>query len=314
MLRRAACSKNYSSFKVTRAIIALAAWLLCISSLTASDWVRGSLTLQKVGGQIDLKVLGEDTLTVGARQVPVQTSGLIECYAEYGSSAYFTASNHSSIYFQGRGSFALERFEQIMPEQAEWDAGNLEATQSRVILNFRAGDLIVDNRSMLESSQYLVETPLGRLTIKRALWQMRIVFDPRSQIFDFTINCTEGRVRFTDLQGQQYTLRTGQRLAGAGSRMTPSIEVGEKTESSFEQMQRYQELASRYMSEANDFKQYKDQLQEIEQAVLRVPAASTNRSVSTRRPIVIEHAKEPNAVTPFRAEVKAPSADEADIF
>jgi hypothetical protein len=184
-----------------------------------------------------------------------------------------------------------------------------------VILNFRGGDLIVDNRKMLDSSQFLVETPLGRLTIKRALWQMRIVFDPRSQIFDFTITCTEGSVRFTDLQGQQYRLYAGQRLAGAGSRMSPSIEVGEKTERSREQMQRYQDLARQHSAATNDFTQYLVYLQVIEQNARSIPVLPlASRSNSTRRPIVIEYAKEPELVTPFRAEVKPPSAYQADLF
>ena len=54
------------------------------------------------------------------------------------------------------------------------------------------------------------------------------LFEPPSQIFDFTITCAEGRVRFTDLQGQ-HTLQTGQRLGGGGSRRSPLIEVGEIT-------------------------------------------------------------------------------------
>ena len=56
----------------------------------------------------------------------------------------------------------------------------------------------------------LIETPIGRLA-KGSLWQMRILFEPRSQIFDYDCVC-RGRVRFTDLQGQQYTLHAGQRL------------------------------------------------------------------------------------------------------
>ena len=99
-----------------------------------------------------------------------------------------------------------------MPQLSDWNADTVEASQSWMLLNFREGDLIVDNRKMLESSQFLVETPIGRLATKQGLWQMRILFERRSQIYDFTIACTVGRVRFTDLQGNQYTLHAGQRL------------------------------------------------------------------------------------------------------
>jgi hypothetical protein len=268
-----------------------------------------------VNGQVDLKKLGEDVTRISREEVPITTLGLIECEASYGSSVFFTASNRSAIYFGGSGSFAVERFEQVMPELAKWNTDKVEPSQSRMILNFRGGDLIVDNRNMLESSQFLVETPLGRLTTKRALWQMQILFDPRSQTFDFTITCTEGRVRFTDLQGQQYTLHMGQRLAGVGSRTSPSIEVGEKTERSREQMQRYQELASQHSAASNDFTQYLACLQVIEQTARRtseLPVA--DRLNSGRRPIVIEYAREAKPVTPFRGEVKPPSAGQADLF
>ena len=270
---------------MTRSIIAFAVWLLCICSLPAGERVRGALTLHEVNGQVDIKRLGEDVTNLSPGKLPITSMGLIECEASYGSSVFMTASNRSAIYFEGSGSFAVERFEQIRPELAAWNADTLAAS------------------------------PLGRLTIKRALWQMRIVFDPRSQIFDFTITCTEGRVRFTDLQGQQYRLYAGQRLAGAGSRMSPSIEVGEKTERSQEQMQRYQDLARQHSAATNDFTQYLVYLQVIEQTARSIPVLPlASRSNSTRRPIVIEYAKEPELVTPFRAEVKPPSAYQADLF
>jgi len=314
-LQLAVYNKNYAFFKVTRLILAFATWLFCICSLTASELVRGGLILHEVNGQVGLKELGKDVTRLSTGDVPITTMGLIECEASDGSSAFFTASNRSAIYFEGSGSFAVERFEQVMPELAEWNADSVE--QSRIILNFRGGDLIVDTRKMrkLKSSQFLVETPLGRLTTKRALWQMRILFDPRSQIFDFTIICTEGRVRFTDLQGQQYTVHAGRRLAGAGSRMIPSIEVGESTERSQEQMQRYQDLSSQHSDAADDFTQYLAYLAVIERNVRsNSERAALGRLNTARRPIVIEYAKEPEPVTPFRGELKPPSTYQADLF
>lgn len=300
---------------MTRAIIACAAWLFCTPSLSAFERVRGGLILHEVVGQVYLKELGKDVSRISAGQMPIKTMGLIECEARPGSSAFFTASNRTAIYFEGGGSFAVERFEQVMPQPSDWNTDTVEASRSWMILNFREGDLIVDNRNMLESSQFLVETPIGRLAAKEGLWQMRILFELRSQIFDFTITCAEGRVRFTDLQGQQYTLLAGQRLAGAGTGVTPSIKVGENTKRFVEQMQRYQHLASQYSVVANNFTQYLDHLQVIKQAASRTSARSlTNRSNFIRRPIVIEYAKEPEPVTPFRGKVKPPSADQADLF
>ncbi len=314
-MQLAVYNKNYASLKVTRLILVFATWLFCIFSLTASELVRGGLILHEVNGQVGLKELGKDITLLNTADVPITTMGMIECEASDGSSAFFTASNRSAIYFEGSGSFAVERFEQVMPELAEWNVQSVE--QSRIILNFRAGDLIVDTRKMrkLESSQFLVETPLGRLACKRALWQMRILFDPRSQIFDFTIICTEGQIRFTDLQGQQYAVQKGRRLEGAGSRMKPSIEVGESTERSQEQMQRYLDLSSQHSDAADDFTRYLAYLEVIERNVgSNSERAVLGRLNTARRPIVIEFAKEPKPVTPFRAVLTPPSADQADLF
>lgn len=247
--------------------------------------------------------------------MPVSISGLVDCVAEHDASAFFSFSNRSYLYFEGDGSFAVERFEQIMPDPEAWENEAGEVSQSRMILNFRSGFLVVDGRNMMDFSQCLVETPLGRLTVRNALWQMEISFDPRSQIFDFTINCSDGRVRFTDLQGQQYTLRAGQRLAGAGVRQAPSIEVGEKTDRFQEQMERFQVLSDTHLSAANDWTLYVNHLEAVEQASRQASMAPVPPSAdSTRRPIVIEYASEPDPVTPFRAEAKPPSTTQVDLF
>jgi hypothetical protein len=284
--------------------------------LHAQYWVRGAAYLHAVEGQVLFSELGQTPVAVTQAQIPFASSALMNCAAAYGSSAFFSNSNRSQIYFEGEGSFSIERMEQVEPEA--WSSGHLESAQSRMILDFRAGSLIVDNRNMLDSSQCLVETPLGRLSVKRALWQMNIVYDVRSQIYDFTINCSSGRLRFTDLQGQQYTLRAGQRLAGAGSRTMPSIEVGEGTERSIERMERFQELEVRYESAVNNLDLYVNELQEINQVDRLGPDLSMYTAAAVRepthRPIVIEYADEPDEVTPFRGEMAAPSEWQTDLF
>lgn len=285
------------------------------TSLGAEAWVRGALTLHFVSGEVTVSELGEGALEMTPDAVPVSMPGLINCKASYGSSAFFSSSNRSYILFEGDGSYAIERFEQIVPDAEIWHSDEREASQSRTILNFRAGHMTIDSRNMLDSSQCLVETPLGRITVRGALWQMRIVYDPRSQIYDFVITCSDGRVRFTDLQGEQYTLRTGQRLSGAGSRTSPSIEVGEITEQASEQMQRFFGLVQSYASAANDLAAYELYFKMIEQEVAEgIKPVAVRDTALDRRPIVIEYAKDPTPVTPFRGELKPPSAYQADLF
>ncbi len=293
----------------------ISALLILATSLNAETWVRGALTLHSVSGEVALSKLGEKAVVLGAGMVPVSMSGLINCEAEYNSSALFSTSNRSYILFEGDGSFAVERFEQVLPEALIWESDTLEASQSRMIVNFRAGNFVMDSRQMLESSQCMIETPLGRIAVKRALWQMRIVFDPRSQIFDFTITCSDGRVRFTDLQGEQYTLRAGQRLSGAGARSEPSIEVGNYSERVREQMQLFRDLTGLHGAAAKNLQAYQAYFEVIDELTSQeatLPDARTDQS--TRRPIVIDYAKDPSPVTPFRGEVRPPSDYQADLF
>lgn len=290
--------------------------LFWVAPLYAVDWVRGSVALHEVSGEVVVSELGESATAMGASVAPVFMSGLVNCEAPHGALAFFSASNRSYVLFQGSGSFAVERFEQELPAASTWQPAGSEVGQSRVIVNFRSGQIAIDARNMSDSSQYLVETPLGRISVRRALWQMRIEFDARSQIFDFTITCSDGRVRFTDLQGQQYTLRTGQRLSGAGDKAAPSIKVGESTDRSREQMVRFRQLIETHAAAATDLEAYKAYFRPIklDSGVADRAARSTRQADSGRRPIVIEHAKDPAPVTPFRGEVRTPSVDQAEIF
>jgi hypothetical protein len=296
---------------VTYLILALSFVCLIPAPLAAQAWMRGSVYLHTVEGQVLFSELGQSPVALESSQLPVSSPAQVNCEAPYGSSVFLSTSNRSQIYFEGEGSFTIERLEQSELKPEAWQVDALEPAQSRMILNFRAGSLILDNRKMLESSQCLVETPLGRLSIKRALWQMDIAYDPRSQIYDFTIICSSGRLRFTDLQGQQYTLRAGQRLAGAGSRTMPSIEVGERTLRSLEQMERFQALEDLYTNAVNDVNLYLEHLKDVSPVAFEAHGAPLESQI---RPIVIDYANEPRAVTPFRGELASPSASQADLF
>ena len=80
-------------------------------------------------------------------------------------------------------------------------------------------------------------------------------------------------------------------------------------------MKRYQDLASQYSAASSDFTQYLAYLQVIQQTTRRISELPvTDRLNSIRRPIVIEFAREAKPVTPFRGEIRPPSADQADLF
>jgi hypothetical protein len=237
------------------------------------------------------------------------------CHIDDKSSAFFSTSNRMFVQFEGDGSFSLERFEQTEPDPETWQSNSGESGKSRMIYNLRDGALIVDSRSMAETSQCMVEIPLGRLSLKRALVGIEIEFDPRSEIFSFSVICSDGQIRFADNRGETYTLRTGQRLVGAGSRMTPSIEIGEVTEEWSERVQDFKEVIERYRESTDSLVLYQAHFQAIDRAgSLAQSAPLSQQAPAGSRPIAIERASQSAPVTPFRGEIPPPSSGQADIF
>ena len=288
--------------------------LLLASYCEAKVTVRGAIILHELSGDVSISHMGKEEVNFFANQMPVPMQGLIGCRASNGSYVFLSASNRSTILFEGDGSFTIDRFEQAIPDLVDWQSSQKEASQSRVILNFREGKITIDNRDMFDSSQYLVETPLGSIKASGALWQMRISFDPGSQRFDFRISCRDGLVRFTDFTGKTYSLRNGQRLSGAGSQSNPSIEVGAIAERTNEQIQLFLELARTYSSLISNLAAYEPHFQVIEQDQIggNKPIAKSDKTLPI--PIVIEYSNDPPVVTPFRGEVGVPSMDEMDLF
>ena len=289
--------------------------LILIAQIALADgWVRGSLLLLEVEGDLILSELGADRLSVGAEEAPKPFNGLLNCEAEPAARAVFSTSNRMFLGFSGEGSFSIERFEQILPTVDAWQGSDQETSQSRMIYNFRSGQLTVDSRRMDDASQCLIETPLGKITLSDAFLLAEIRFDQRSQLFNFAVSCIKGRVRFIDNDGVSYTLRNGQRIAGVGARTTPSIEVGELTTRVRDRVADFLEAVERNADYADDFAAYQGLLQPIRGLVNTATARKLEITPkSDRRPIVIERAK-PEAVTPFRGEIPPPSAYQADLF
>jgi hypothetical protein len=179
----------------------------------------------------------------------------------------------------------------------------------------RSGHLLVDDRGAGDSSKLALETPLGRLTAGRALWQMRISFDQRSRIFDFEIACSAGRVSFTDNRGESYALSTGQRLSGAGERMNPGIEIVEITENDAEVIEEFVTALDAIRSSAEKLELYLPAIQDLpgaQQEALNAIEIPTARSGA--RPIIIEYAPRAETVAPFRGEIPPPSEHRAGMF
>lgn len=298
-------------------IFALLTLTLSVRFVSAEAWVRGSAMVLEASGGVEVTVpaAGE---SYDAFEKPVYFPGIFSSRAQPNGSALMHTSNGMTLAFRGEGYFSVERFEGVFGINEAEAQDQLKETRSRMILNLRRGELLIDSRSLTADSKFVVETPFGRISSMKAVLLIRIEFDYRSEIYDFTISCEEGTVRLSDLQGQSYSIYAGQRIAGAGSYSAPAVEVGDQTDRILEKFELFRKTL-----DGLDF-------DKIDQAQLRAHAkplsdfedvASTSfrlsnerPSTKTKRPRIIEFAPRAEAITPFRGEVKPPSDFQAELF
>jgi hypothetical protein len=298
------------SFQPLKALSLITVCLFAVfTTVHAEEWVRGAAAVTSVTGEVILEAVGGESLQLdSADSLPRYVSGLLKVRTQSKDAVFLKTSNRISIYNEGAGFFAIERFEQDV-------ATSTDQGKSRMILNLRQGLLAVDNRALSSDSQMIVETALGRISVKNGWWLMEIVYDERSHLYDFSIECADGVLRFTDRGGDTYTLRNGQRLRGAGASSRPSIEVAGISEDAIEFFEEFAEMAAEATALELPAEAFRAQMQPLKHAGRTDSApAETATARTTKRPLVIEYAPQSAPVTPFRAVIRPPSSYQADLF
>jgi hypothetical protein len=298
-------------------IIFTLALVLGIRSVVAEAWVRGSAVVIEATGGVEVRVPAEGEV-YDSFEKPRYLSGIFSSYAQSDGSALFHTSNGMTLAFRGEGHFSVERFEGLFDIDSGVEQDELAETRSRMILNLRRGELLIDSRSLTADSKFVIETPFGRISSVKAVLLVRIEFDYRSGIYDFTISCTEGTVRLSDKRKQSYSIYAGQRIAGAGSYSAPAIEVGDQTDQIREKFDLFFEALERLNLDKVDqaeLRAHMEALPDLEDTTNTAYRLLHDRPKEEgKRPRVIEFAPQAEYVTPFRGEVKPPSDFQADIF
>ena len=289
--------------------VVFAALFAAVAMLQAEDWMRGALVVTSVTGEVILEEAGGESLQMDPTdRLPRAVSGLLQIRTKAKDAVFLKASNRISIYNEGAGFFAIERFEQDV-------TNSMDQGKSRMILNFRQGLLVVDNRALSETSQMIVVTPLGRMSVKNGWWSMEIAYDARRHLYDFSIKCADGVLRFTDRTGQTYTLRKGQRLVGAGTSASASIKVAESSAAESELFEEFVVMQADTQVDALSPAIFRSKMKQLKQVKNTVEeTAEVPNSGSAKRPLVIEYAPQSAPVTPYRALIRAPSSYQADLF
>lgn len=306
-------SKIHCLFPAT----ALAAALLAGAPARAGEWVRGAaavtasdpgVVLQEVGGSV---LGGEDA------ELPLYVSGLVDVESSTRAAIRLKTSNLIELHWSGPGYFAVERFDQYLETESKPERA-VATGLSRMILNLRSGLLVIDSTRLANASQLIVEMPVGRMALTRAEWQVRIEYDEGSRLYDFSIDCFEGTIAFTDRRGERYDLRAGQRLGGVGKAGSPAVEV---SEISREAVELVEELGFSEGAAFLDGLSWERLRGEMEVLDFRLgdgaAGAATQSGDSTqgrRRRFVIEYAPPAEPVTPFQGVVRPPSAYESDLY
>ncbi|PXA03265.1 hypothetical protein DDZ13_12630 [Coraliomargarita sinensis] len=288
-----------------------------VRPVAAEAWVRGSAMVVEASGEVQLT----DTAAGKTYQDFGQAtyfSGMFSSQAQADGSILIHTSNAMTLGFRGGGYFSVERFEGLYEAQSTGEREELTEIRSRMILNLRRGELLIDSRSLTADSKFVVETPFGRISSVKAVLLVRIDFDYRSNIYDFTISCTEGTVRLSDKRGESYLIYAGQRISGAGSYLAPAIEVGEQTDQIREKFEQFLSRLDRM--ELDEMDQTKlwahtKALADFSDVEVVVSPSNDGRPVEqARRPRVIEFAPRAETISPFRGEVKPPSKNQAELF
>lgn len=282
----------------------------------AEAWVRGAATVLEASGGVKIDISASGT-TYESFDQPIYFPGIFSSDAEPGGSVLIHTSNGINLLFQGEGVFSVERFEGLFGNDPD-GGGELVEAQSRMILNLRRGELLIDSRTLTGDSRFIVETPFGRISSVKAVLQIQIEYDYRSSIYDFTISCAEGNVRLRDLRKEVYSIYAGQRISGAGSFSAPAIEVAAQTDEIREKFERFFETLDGLDLEKIDRVKLRARMQGLAEGVDVTASNFSNPQEKSpedaRWPRIIEYAPQAEAITPFRGEVRPPSDYQADIF
>lgn len=281
------------------------------ATTVAEEWRAGAIVAGAASGEVVIEEIGGTVAAADSMEAPAYFSGQIRVRTGDRSEVFIRASNQVALLNRGTGFFAIERFEQTGGVS---DAEKVEA--SRMILNLRRGTLVVDNRAVGDRAQLTLETPVGRVSVDRALWFMHIDYDDRKRMYSFTIACADGGLRFTDRGGAQYSVRAGQRLSGVGIVGAPSIDVADLSGEARELFVQFSEYAAAFAEADFDRALLVNKLGPpvTVSSVTEEDPSAPHQTVGGRRPLIIEHAPRSAPVTPFRGIVRPLSPQERGLF
>ena len=292
------------------------AWLILAviasAQAQAEGWYRGAVVLEKVQGEASMRQVGGDVVQLSTAKLPFYLPGLLQVESSEAATLRLKTSNGVPLFWSGPGYFAFERFDQFLTSNQSVEE------ISRLRLNLREGRLVMDSRAMAAASQLRVETPVGRVEPVEALWLLRIDHQTGSRMYQFTIACLAGSIRFVDRRNETYRLLPGQRLAGAGLASQPAIDVSE-IDPAVREAVTGAGFSIDFKEEPVDLDAFMAQMKELPRREARLAEIFGAKSAAEdgeepRRRFIIEYAPPVPERRPLGGRVRPPSEFESDLF
>lgn len=279
-------------------------------ALSASEWWQGAFIIRKYTEGIDAQLLGGQQINFDEAITPIHASGLIKLSANEGESIFLSASNGLSLYFEGLGDLAFERFEQLKR------ANSNTIGPSNVILNFRSGVLLIDNRSELQDSNLIIETPIGRLISNNSLICLKINQNTKNQLINFSFLCGQGTVTYALMDGSTYSILQGQRMIGVGTFDSPMIEISEASPAMKIDIERFESVLEKNIISMDEMVGLESYMKKIyrKEALTEELIYSEATLSEQKQPMVIEYVPRPQPVEHYRGALKPLTVEELELF
>ena len=279
-------------------------------ALSASEWWQGAFIIRKYTEGIDAQLLGGQQINFDEAITPIHASGLIKLSANEGESIFLSASNGLSLYFEGLGDLAFERFEQLKR------ANSNTIGPSNVILNFRSGVLLIDNRSELQDSNLIIETPVGRLISNNSLICLKINQNTKNQLINFSFLCGEVTVTYALMDGSTYSILQGQRMIGVGTFDSPMIEISEASPAMKIDIERFESVLEKNIISMDEMVGLESYMKKIyrKEALTEELIYSEATLSEQKQPMVIEYVPRPQPVEHYRGALKPLTVEELELF
>ena len=279
-------------------------------AFSATEWWQGAFIIRKYTEGIDAQLFGGQQIDFDSAITPIHSLGLIRLSANEGESIFLSGSNGLSIYFEGLGDLAIERFEQLKTVNSN------TIGPSNVIINYRSGLLFLDNRSESQGSNLIIETPVGRLILTNSLMCFKINQNTKNQLIDFSFHSVEGTLSYFHPDGSTYSIFQGQRMLGVGTFNSPTIEITESLPDMKRDIERFKSMLEKNIISADEFVGLQSYMKKINRKEASNEGFVYSESTlnDEKRSIVIEYVPRPEPVEFYRGVLKSLSLEEMELF